>query len=64
MTREGHKAASECGKWKVTSDFLMATNTNVCPLAALPDFSQNMAYKISDNLSTLSISHFDLLDYM
>ena len=48
MTREGHKADSECGQWKVTSDFLMATNTNVCPLAVLPDFFQNMAYKIGD----------------
>ena len=26
----------------------MATNTNVCPLAVLPDFFQNMAYKIGD----------------
>lgn len=33
------------------------------PLAVLPDFFQNMAYKIGDNLSTLSISHFGLLIY-
>lgn len=63
MTRKVQKADFECGKGKVKSDFLMATNTDVCPLVALPDFFQNKGYKISDNVSTLSVSHFDILDY-